>query len=86
MSRPPYRPAPAARPTQTAPLERGDTRIQRAMATLRADDAFAAAAQCPACLAERAQLQDPQALCDDHLARALGVSGGWDQGPPGKKL
>lgn len=36
-------------------------------------DAYSSAAVCPACLQARAQLQDETALCQIHLAEAMGL-------------
>lgn len=90
--RPPYRPGWAGRPRagdQAAPLEpveRGDQRLAQGLAADRAESALAQAENCPECLALRQAFGDAEALCDDHLGRALGVTGGWALGPPGRKL
>lgn len=55
-----------------------DHRYLRQAAALRAEDTYAAAQQCPQCQATRASHGDGDALCDEHLGRALGVVGGWD--------
>lgn len=57
--------------------ERGAERTMRAFASLRADAAFASAEACAACGAKRQDEGDPEALCDEHLAAALGAEGGW---------
>ncbi len=81
----PSRPA-AARPATLDSAERGDGHLLRAVAAARAEVAYDAAAACDSCHTVRSAQADPDALCDRHLGQALGISGGWDLGPPGKKL
>ena len=90
--RPPYRPGWTHRPRegdQAAPLEpadRGDQRLARGLAADRADAVLAQADNCPECLVLRSDAADPEALCDEHLGQALGVTGGWALGAPGRKI
>ncbi len=74
--RPPRQPPkPPTRPP-LEPSERGDQRLLAALAQARAEDTYAAAKTCEACARERQATGDAEALCETHLARALGM-GGW---------
>ncbi|MBI5610268.1 MAG: hypothetical protein HY902_15430 [Deltaproteobacteria bacterium] len=75
--RPPRQPPKPPNRAPLEPSERGDARLQAALAQARAADTYAAAATCEACTRERAASGDPEALCEDHLAVALGMRGGW---------
>lgn len=89
---PPYRPGwtvtsksgPDAAPLE--PAERGDQRLAQGLAAESASSAFQQAHDCQQCLTLRQQGLDPEALCDRHLGQALGMSGGWALGAPGRKL
>ncbi len=56
---------------------RGDLRVLQGLATLRAEHAYEVAAACPACALARAA-DGEDALCDAHLALALGMQSEWD--------
>lgn len=90
--RPAYRPGwttgrPASdKPAPLEPGERGDQRLAQGLAAERADATFRQAESCPACLAAREAAGEPEGLCDEHLGQALGVTGGWALGTPGRKL
>jgi hypothetical protein len=58
-------------------LERGDMRVVQGFAALRAERVFAEAETCAACRALRSEQGDPEALCEDHLASALGMKSRW---------
>jgi hypothetical protein len=60
--------------------------LGQALAADRAESVYRDAEACAACAAARADQGDSEALCDDHLGRALGVTGGWALGGPGRKL
>ena len=66
--------------------ERGDQRVMQGFASLRAQEAYDQATCCSACDAARTSEGRDDALCDDHLAQALGMGAGWDLGAPGRKL
>ncbi|MBM4343693.1 MAG: hypothetical protein FJ100_09990 [Deltaproteobacteria bacterium] len=68
------------------PADRGDSRLLRALAAARADEAYGAAQACDNCRALRFETDDADALCERHLAQALGVLGGWDLGPGGRRV
>ena len=87
----PYRPQwpqgdRSAEPAELQASDKGDVRLAQALAADRAARVLAAAQDCPTCAAARADQGDDQALCDDHLGQALGVTGGWALGPAGRKL
>jgi hypothetical protein len=63
-----------------------DMRVLQGLAQARADEVFTAAETCAACQQLRRDDGDPEALCERHLDLALGVSGGWALGGPGRKL
>ena len=90
--RPVYRPGwtnpprPGDRAAPLEPVERGDQRLAQALAADRADAGFREAENCPECLAQRQTTADPEALCDEHLGRVLGIHGGWALGAPGRKI
>jgi hypothetical protein len=50
-----------------------EARLREAQQAARSEDAYAAAASCPACERARARDQDPTALCDAHLRVAMGL-------------
>ncbi len=58
--------------------ERGDERVLAGLSRLRAEAAYEAAAACPACAEARTTADDADALCDDHLAHAMGLHSEWD--------
>lgn len=66
--------------------ERGDQRIMQGFASLRAEEAYDQAARCAGCDAARKDDGREDALCEAHLAQALGMGSGWDLGAPGRKL
>lgn len=89
--RPPYRPPwgsadRRAEPADLQASDKGDPRLGQALAADRAESVYRDAEACAACAAARADQGDSEALCDDHLGRALGVTGGWALGGPGRKL
>ncbi len=47
-------------------------RLRAAVQSLRTEDAYGAAAACPACQFAQSRAHDPGALCPEHLAKALG--------------
>jgi hypothetical protein len=53
--------------------ESQDERLRASVQDLRTQDTYEAAAACPACRAAQAQSGDASALCQPHLARALGL-------------
>lgn len=57
--------------------ERGDLRVLQGLATLRAEHVYDEATRCEACDAARAQ-DGEDALCEAHLAQALGMNSEWD--------
>ena len=57
--------------------ERGNMRVQQAFATLRADHVYEQATVCAACQTARQEGADPDALCEAHLAQALGMGSEW---------
>ena len=57
--------------------ERGDMRVMQGLSTLRADAAYEAAQQCDDCARERVEQDDESALCDAHLAHAMGMNSEW---------
>ncbi len=57
--------------------ERGDMRVLQGFATLRAEHVYDEATRCPAC--DQARATDGEdALCEAHLAQALGMQSDWD--------
>ena len=54
--------------------DRGNIRLEQAMSSMRAEKVYDSASDCQACVRERAELDDEQALCEEHLAAALGMS------------
>lgn len=52
-------------------------RVMQGLSALRADAAYEAAAQCQDCARERAEQDDESALCDAHLAHAMGMNSEW---------
>lgn len=89
--RPPYRPAwgsadRRAEPADLQASDKGDLHLGQALAADRAATVFRDTEACAACAAVRKAQADSEALCDDHLGRALGVTGGWALGAPGRKL
>ncbi len=57
--------------------ERGDLRVMQGFAALRAEHAYAEATHCEACARARAA-DGEDALCEAHLAQALGMQSDWD--------
>lgn len=57
--------------------ERGDMRVLQGLATMRAERVYGEAADCAACEAARAA-DGEDALCEEHLAQALGMRSDWD--------
>ena len=53
--------------------DRGNIRLEQAMSSMRAEKVYDNAADCQACVRERAELDDEEALCEEHLAAALGM-------------
>lgn len=58
-------------------LERGNMRVQQGFAKLRSDAAFDEAESCAACRSERRDSGDEDALCEAHLAQAMGMNSAW---------
>lgn len=58
-------------------LARGDMRVAQAFSKLRTDAAFEEASVCTDCLTERAASEDDEALCEAHLAQAMGMNSAW---------
>ena len=57
--------------------ERGDMRVLQGFATMRAERVYDEATRCEAC--EQARAADGEdALCEVHLAQALGMHATWD--------
>jgi hypothetical protein len=90
--RPPREASPAA-PARRGPSwvderadERGDLRVMQGFSALRADRVYDEAQICGECAAARVAEGRDDALCDAHMAEALGMQGGWLSGPPGRKL
>lgn len=63
-----------------------DERVLQGLAAERADRVFGEAGACSACQQARVEAGQDDALCDDHLADALGMAGGWAMGEAGRKL
>lgn len=57
---------------------RGDERVLAGLSKLRAESAYEEAEACAACAEARSRDDDPEALCDDHLAHAMGMYSSWD--------
>ena len=57
--------------------ERGDMRVLQGLATLRAEHVYGEAERCAACETARAT-DGEDALCEAHLAQALGMQSEWD--------
>ena len=57
--------------------KRGDMRVMQGLSALRADAAYEAAEQCDDCARERVEQDDESALCDAHLAHAMGMNSKW---------
>ncbi len=57
--------------------DRGDMRVNQAFSKLRADDAYEQAQACAECQAERDTTGDEEALCEAHLAQAMGMNSEW---------
>ena len=57
--------------------ERGDMRVMQGLSKLRADAAYEAAEVCEDCIRERAEQDDEGALCEAHLAQAMGMNSNW---------
>jgi hypothetical protein len=53
--------------------ESQDERLRAAVQTLRTEDTYEAAAACPACRTAQEASGDASALCQQHLAKALGL-------------
>ncbi|MCO4764457.1 MAG: hypothetical protein KC502_23300 [Myxococcales bacterium] len=58
-------------------LERGNMRVAQGFSKLRTDAAFEEANDCAACTQARTESDDSDALCDDHLAQAMGMNSDW---------
>lgn len=58
--------------------DRGDERVLAGLSKLRADAAYEEAEVCAACTEVRARDDDPEALCEEHLAHAMGMHSSWD--------
>lgn len=56
--------------------ERGNMRVQQGFAAMRAERVYEEAAACADCQAARLESGD-DALCDVHMAQALGMSSDW---------
>jgi hypothetical protein len=79
MSRPRPRDLAAAAAARAAvQRERGDERVLAGLSRLRSEAAYEAAAACSACAEARAAEARDDALCDEHLAHALGMRSRWD--------
>ena len=72
-----HRPPPRANWVDERQSERGNLRVQQAFAALRAEHVFAEATACAACQAAREAAGDAEALCEPHLAQALGMGSEW---------
>jgi hypothetical protein len=57
--------------------ERGNLRVMQGFSKLRADSAYEAAEDCGDCVQERAEQDDESALCERHLAQAMGMESKW---------
>lgn len=68
------------------PDDRGDQRVLRGLAADRADSVWTTAEACEACAAARRDSAESEALCDEHMAKALGLTGGWALGGPGRRI
>ncbi len=56
--------------------ERGDMRVMQGFAAMRAERVYDEATRCAAC--DQARLTDGEdALCEEHLAQALGMQSNW---------
>ena len=84
MSRKPKQPSGRRGPAWIEPawidernLERGNMRVAQGFSKLRADAAFSEAETCPDCAAARAAEGDEEALCEHHLAHAMGMLSAW---------
>ena len=55
---------------------RGVLAFADALRQERSEKVFLSATDCPSCLKERGRTNDPTALCQEHLAEALGVGRG----------
>ena len=58
-------------------MDRGNLRVGQAFSKLRADAAYDQADTCAECKLERDATGDVDALCDDHMAHALGMNSRW---------
>lgn len=63
-----------------------DERTLQGLAAERADRVYGQAVACAACQRSRDEAEQADALCDEHLADALGMAGGWAMGDAGRKL
>ncbi len=57
--------------------ERGNMRVMQGFSKLRTDSAYEQAEQCDDCVGERAEQDDESALCERHLAQAMGMDSEW---------
>ena len=59
-------------------LQRGNMKIVQGFAKLRADAVYdEQAPACADCQTERDETGDPEALCEQHLAQAMGMDSNW---------
>ncbi|HAN32591.1 MAG TPA: hypothetical protein DCQ06_13425 [Myxococcales bacterium] len=63
--------------TDERKLARGDVRIEQSFSELRSEATFQAAKKCEQCEQTRLELDDDDALCETHLAQALGMNSDW---------
>jgi hypothetical protein len=54
--------------------DRGNIRVEQAMSSMRAEKVYDSASDCQGCVRARAETDDEQALCEEHLAAALGMA------------
>ncbi len=74
----PRRAAEASAARAAAQRSRGDERVLAGFSKLRTEAAYEEAEVCGACAEVRRADGDPDALCDEHLAHAMGMNSNWD--------
>ncbi len=57
--------------------ERGNLRVMQGFSKLRTDTAYEESEDCAGCARERAEQEDGSALCEAHLAQAMGMESEW---------